>query len=167
VEFDKKASLWNADETFFRYKKFNPKKQEGPSCVATVLSILADEQPAYFQERINTQDPVSWSDALVPFSMKLAYCPTDCRKVMHYANQLLLIDDLFFISYYTPKDPWAILGDPDQDGWVCGSHIVICHRSNIIDPAKGTQTPLLEHKSMNRHTKRIFRIVPESHKRGI
>ncbi|CAF5168391.1 unnamed protein product, partial [Rotaria magnacalcarata] len=36
-------------------------------------------QPEDFQGNLNTQDPVSWSAALKPYGMKLAYCPHDAR----------------------------------------------------------------------------------------
>lgn len=116
---------------------------------------------------MNTQDPVSWSVALRDSGLKLAYCPTDARKLMSYLPELLGIDDLFTLSFYTPRDPGDVLRDPDERGWVCGSHIVIMHRAIILDPASGTLSDANSHPCCNMHTKRIFRVVPTAHERGI
>ena len=161
------AALWNADEDFFSSKEIKPIKQAGPHCVSTVLSMLTNQKPEYFQSSINTQDPVSWSIALNPFGIKLAYCPSDCRKIKFYADELVKINDLFLLSYYTSKNNNEILADPNDQGWVCPSHIVILHKSKIIDPAQGNETNIYEHKSLEKHAKRIFRVVPNNHPRGI
>ncbi len=74
--------------------------------------------------------------------MKLAYCPTDVRKIRFYVPELLALDDLFTLSYYTPPDSRSILADPGEDGWVCGSHIVVLHRDEVLDPASGRRHDL-------------------------
>ncbi len=51
--------------------------------------------------------------------------------------------------------------------WVCGSHIVILQGGDIIDPARGDRMPALEHRGMEKFTKRIFRVVPANHPRGL
>jgi len=116
---------------------------------------------------MNTQDPVSWSEALQKWDMKLAYCPTDARKLKHYMKELVALDDLFTLSYYTPPNPNAILGEPNSDGWVTSFHIVILHRSKILDPLSGTETEAFDHPCNDYHTKRIFRVVPADHLRGL
>lgn len=168
MPYDATCLLWpRKDEAFFRDKTFQVRRQIGPHCVSTVLGILTGEQPEYFHGIINTQDPVSWSESLIPFGMKLAYCPTDVRKIKHYINELVSYDDLFTLSYYTTLDPNAILGEPDDRGWVTGSHIVILHRNRILDPQNGDEIDAFHHPCNEYHTKRIFRVVPAGHPRGL
>lgn len=168
MAYDTACRLWpRSDESFFRDRTFRVMRQHGPHCVATVLAILTGTSPEQFYVKINTQDPVSWSEALREANMKLAYCPTDVRKLKHYMKELVDLDDLFTLSYYTTRDPNAILGDPDDSGWVTGSHIVILHRSTILDPKYGEETDAFQHECNEYHTKRIFRVVPADHPRGL
>ncbi|NLF17927.1 MAG: hypothetical protein GX595_11820 [Lentisphaerae bacterium] len=132
-----------------------------------MLAMLTDARPEDFQGRINTQDPASWSEALHVAGMKLAYCPTDARKLKHYMQELVRLDDLFTLSYYTSLDHDVILGEPNDRGWIVGSHIVILHRGVILDPASGSSEDALGHECGDYHTKRIFRVVPQNHPRGI
>lgn len=101
----------------------NPLKQKGPHCVATSLAIITGETPEYFQKYINTQDPISWSNALHKFNMKLAYYPVDIRKIRFYIDELIAYDDLFLLSYYSPTGE-KILKDPNSNGWLVSSHIL-------------------------------------------
>jgi hypothetical protein len=87
--------------------------------------------------------------------------------VGHYLDDLLALDDLFTLSYYSPSDPEAICADPNENGWICGSHIVLLHRDQILDPASGVRTSARDHKGRGRFTKRIFRVVPAQHLRGL
>jgi len=135
--------------------------------VSTTLAMLTGKTPEDFQGKMNTQDPYSWSQVLQPYGIKLAYCPSDIRKLKFYMNELVAMDDLFTLSYYTSTDGEDILGDPDSKGWITGSHIVILHRDQIFDPATGTMTPAFEHYCNDYHTKRIFRTVPSDHPRGL
>ncbi|CAF0906085.1 unnamed protein product [Adineta steineri] len=166
--YNQNAPLWpNKDEYFFRDRDIQRIRQTGPRCVSTTLAMLAGKSPEDFQGRMNTQDPYSWSEVLQPYGMKLAYCTADVRKLKFYMNELVGLDDLFTLSYYTTLNPEAILGDPNSEGWITGSHIVILHRDKIIDPATGTATQAVEHHCNNYHTKRIFRIVPNDYIRGL
>ena len=168
MEHDLNSDLWpDPAEHFFRDATFKPMRQIGPRCVATVLAMLSGTTPQTFAGRINTQDPASWSRALQPFGMKLAYCPTDVRKAKFYVPELLRLDDLFTVSYYTATDPPSILADPDAEGWAGGSHIVILHRDQVLDPATGTRHPATHWSGAGKHTKRIFRVVPADHARGL
>lgn len=166
--YDKNATLWrNKNEWFFRDRDIRPIHQRGPHCVSTALAMLTGKTPEEFQGKMNTQDPSSWSEVLQPYGMKLAYCPMDARKLKFYMDELVAMDDLFTISFYTSQDPKDILGDPDSNGWVTGSHVVILHRDKILDPATGTAIPALEHYCNHCHTKRIFRVVPNDYIRGL
>ncbi|CAF1333805.1 unnamed protein product [Rotaria sordida] len=148
------------------FENTHPTRQTGPHCVSTVLAMLTGKKPEDFQGKMNTQDPCSWSRVLQPYGMKLAYCPMDVRKLKFYMDKLIAFDDLFTLSYYTTLDPKEILADPDNAGWITGSHIVILHRNQIIDPVLGRTTPALEHECNDYHTKRIFRVVPCDYVRG-
>lgn len=168
MTYDAKTVLWSStDDQYFKEKLLTPVKQKGPHCVATALAIATNTAPSIFQGAINTQDPVSWSESLRAYGMKLAYCPTDIRKLKFYLPELLAYDDLFALSYYTSSDPERLLGEPDHRGWLTGSHIVLLHRNLIIDPAKGTTIAATQHRCNHYHTKRIFRFVPSNHERGI
>ena len=161
MPYDLNSTLWpNREDVFFRDHAFIPQRQTGPHCVSTTLAMLTGTSPETFQGTVNTQDPRSWSAALAPWDMQLAYCPTDARKLKFYLEDLLSVDDLFTLSYYTSHSAEEILADPDPSGWVCGSHIVVLHRDKTIDPASGKVTYAWDHACMGFHTKRIFRVTP-------
>jgi hypothetical protein len=82
-------------------------------------------------------------------------------------DELVRIDDLFTLSYYSSLDPKEILGEPNDRGWVTGSHIVILHRRAVLDPALGLSTDAFAHPCNDHHTKRVFRVVPADHARGL
>ena len=166
--YDHNTTLWsNKDEYFFRDFEIRPIPQRGPHCVSTVLAMLTGKEPEDFQGKMNTQDPRSWSQVLQPYGMQLAYCPMDVRKLKFYMDELIAMDDLFTLSYYTTLNPNEILADPNSTGWVTGSHIIILHRDRIIDPLSGTSIPAREHHCNEYHTKRIFRVVPRDHHCGL
>jgi hypothetical protein len=129
--------------------------------------MLTNEPQRSYIDVVNTQDPVAWSEALKAHQMKLAYCPTDVRKLKFYLSELAGYNDLFLVCYYTPTDPHRVLEDPDENGWVCGSHLVILHQREIYDPAKGEAMVHEVHRCNTKHTKRIFRVVPLDFQRGI
>ena len=135
--------------------------------ITGLLAILTGSTPEDFQGIVNTQDPISWSDKIQEWNMQFAYCPTDTRKLKYYIDELIMLDDLFTLSYYTTTDKNKILSDPNSNGWITGSHIVVLHRDMIFDPAQGNKIKALEHKSNNFHVKRIFRVVPAGYKRGL
>jgi len=82
-------------------------------------------------------------------------------------KELVALDDLFTLSYYTTNDPNAILGEPNNSGWLTDSHIVVLHRSKILDPKSGKETEAFDHECNQYHTKRIFRVVPAEYPRGL
>ncbi|MEJ5166130.1 MAG: hypothetical protein WHV67_03785 [Thermoanaerobaculia bacterium] len=167
MPYNKNCNLWPKDnEMFFKDITINPIKQTGPHCVSTVLAMLVGEKPETFQKIINTQDPISWSDSLKPYGLKLAYCPTDVRKLKFYIDELIEHNDLFLLCYYC-ADESKIMSDPDPEGWLCSSHVVILLRDKIIDPKKGVIEQAKDHDCLERHTKRIFRVVPVNYERGL
>ena len=164
---DLNCKLWpNDQEHYFVDRVFQPRRQTGPHCVSTALAVLTGATPESFQGVINTQDPVSWSDALRPVGVKLAYCPHDVRKLGFYLAELIALDDLFLLSYYSPSGT-EMLQEPDGQGWVCQSHVVLLHRDWIIDTMLGVALPVCEHPCEDHHTKRIFRVLPVGHPRGL
>lgn len=168
MPYDMSCHIWpNRFERFFHDLKLQPLKQSGPHCVSTSLAMLTGVGPEQFQGVVNTQDPISWSDKLKEWGMKFAYCPTDIRKLRYYIPELIELDDLFTLSYYTSLDRYDILGDPDQNDWICGSHIVVMHRDKIFDPQSGNVTNANEHPCNDLHTKRVFRVVPLNYNRGL
>jgi hypothetical protein len=168
LPYDNNSHLWpNNIDVFFRDIELTPQLQNGPHCVSTSLAILTNSTPEEFQGIVNTQDPLSWSDKIQEWGMKFAYCPTDTRKLQYYITELVEIDDLFTLSYYTTDEKEKILADPNDNGWITGSHIVVMHRNMIYDSAKGIEMNAIDHPCNDCYTKRIFRVVPAYYKRGL
>lgn len=167
MQYHKKCRIWPPDGIRF-FPQFNifPRKQVGPTCVYTTLAQLTGKNPEDFENEVNTQDPVTWSVALQKYDLKLAYCPTDLRKVKFIKDELLEIYDLFLLAYYSPTDS-SIMNDPDGTGWICGSHIVTVFQDKVYDTKLGYAVPLVEHESLEKFLKRLFRVVPSNHERGL
>ena len=80
---DASAPLWHLSkgqqhETCFQDLELKHLKQVGPSCVATTLCMVAratgaDVTPENFKAVTNSQSPHSWSEALKPYGVQLAY----------------------------------------------------------------------------------------------
>ena len=92
----------------------------------------ADVTPDDFKKGINSQSPHTWSNALKPYGMQLAYCNHDLRRIEHYIDELVEHDDLFFLCFYSVNPPC----DPDERGKLCTAHIVTLHKDTIYDTAK-------------------------------
>ena len=172
------APLWdppNADEPqgpFFPEMAIEHTKQIGPSCVATTLAMIArttgaDVEADDFKTITNSQSPHSWSNALKPYGMQLAYCNHDARRIEHYIDELVELNDLFFLCFYSVNPP----SDPDANGKLCTAHIVTMHNDTIYDTAKhsGSGGVVLanDYTRLERPTKRIFRVVPLGHPRCV
>jgi len=169
-DFDHTSALWrhSRQENYFRDLRLTHRRQIGGTCVSTGLSLLTGQEPPTIRDQINTQDPVSWSDYLVGHGMKLAYCSTDLRRLKFFLPEMLAIDDLFAIGIYSPDDLEHIGRDPDQSGWICGSHFVLLHRDAIYDTASETgPIPATDYDRQECFVKRIFRVVPTGHPRGL
>jgi hypothetical protein len=189
------------------------------------------------RQRINTQNPVTWSEALNPYKMQLAYLPTDVRPLDFYIDELIGYEDLFMLAFYTGPDPHILekrhcaeildniirdslgqLDDLQRQQIINGqqrlddlqrqqiinelklqlqrkkpyqtgsSHVVLLHKNRIYDPAHSANANGLGITSANEycdrkkqyylglrddsrvtglHTKRLFRVVPRGHKRGL
>ena len=166
---DRDTPLWPANdgEHYFRDLTIQRLSQRGPTCVSNCLAMLTGRRPEDFQGNLNTQDPVSWSAALKPYGMKLAYCPHDARKLKFYIEELIALDDLFALSFYTTYNPEEILGDPDSTGFVTQSHLILLHRDKIYDSGGYRRPAARDHYCLEHHTKRIFRVLPDTHVRGL
>ena len=167
--FDAASTLWDRQtyHPYFQNLSIQHRRQIGGSCVSTGLSLLTNEEPNAIRSHVNTQDPVSWSNYLKGFGMKLAYCPTDLRRLRHYKDQLLDMDDLFAISTYSSTDPEQITQEPNEEGWVCGSHFVVLHRDTVFDTRYDRPILLVDYDDCERFVKRLFRVVPAEHERGL
>lgn len=172
------APLWDppiADEAqgpFFPEMAIEHSKQIGPSCVATTLAMIAratgeEATVVSFKQATNSQSPHSWSNALKPYGLQLAYCNHDLRRIEHYIDELVALDDLFLVSFYSVDPP----SDPDENGKLCTAHIVTLHKDTIYDTAKhsgsGGMTIAHDYARLERQTKRIFRVVPLGHPRCV
>ncbi len=110
---------------------------------------------------MNTQDPVTWSRALKRFGKKLVYTSSDTRRLRWYVRELLQLNDIFTVSYYTGD----FMSDPGDDGWVCGSHIVVVAGGMIYDSCSNDSPTALDSPSFDelygcKFLQRIFRVVP-------
>ena len=144
--------------------------QTGPRCVSHSLSLLTlgAATPEYFQtdkpegaeSGVNTQCPVSWSNALKRYGKKLAYCSVDVRRLRHIAGELAELNDLFTVSYYCGD----FMAEPKEDGFICGSHIVVVVGKYIFNSTDGSRTDITSSDFDRRYgdfyLKRVFRVVP-------
>ena len=132
------APLWNEERPgepqgpFFSHLAIEHVKQVGPSCVATTLSMVANATganttPEDFKAVTNSQAPHTWSEALKPYGMQLAYCNNDVRRLDYFVDELVGYNDLFFLCFYS-KDPPS---DPQPSGKLCTAHIITLHLSLI------------------------------------
>jgi hypothetical protein len=174
---DSSAPLWDAEGDsepqgpFFADLEIEHLRQVGPSCVPTTLAMLAratgaDVGPEDFMQVINSQSPHSWSKALEPYGLQLAYCNMDLRRLGYYINEAVSHNDLFLLCYYSIDPPY----DPDAGGKLCTAHIITLHKDLIIDTARGGEMAVVPAENYNRtarQTKRIFRVVPRGHPRRI
>ena len=100
------APLWyeetkgEPEGPFFTELELEHVKQVGPSCVATTLSMVANATGAHttpedFKSVTNSQAPHTWSQALKPYGLQLAYCNNDVRRLSYFIDELVAHDDLF------------------------------------------------------------------------
>ena len=165
------CEIWKGDdETYFNELTIQHKKQSGPSCVATTLSMIVESlgytaDVDYFKEVTNSQSPQTWSESLKPFGLQLAYCNTDVRRLRYYLEELASLKDLFLVSFYSIDPPFDI----DKNGKLCTAHIVTMHKDTIYDTAKNAEyggvSRFQNYPRLNRPVKRIFRVVPLGHAR--
>jgi hypothetical protein len=164
------APLWfGKEEKFFYDVAIEHHQQIGPSCVPTTLSMVAHAfgkniSVEQFKQLINTQAPETWSKALESCGLKLAYCNVDQRPLEYYIEELRELNDLFFLSFYSHPLPQH----PDEDGKLCTAHIVTMYQGTIFDTAIPNGVfAASRYPRAHLRTKRIFRVVPIDHERGL
>ena len=110
------APLWYEERRgepvgpFFHDLSLQHTRQVGPSCVATTLSMVANATgaqttPEDFKAVTNSQAPHTWSQALKPYGLQLAYCNNDVRRLGYFVDELVAYDDLFFLCFYSEDPP--------------------------------------------------------------
>lgn len=169
MPYDTTSQLWpnHALRHYFHDLKIEHRRQIGPTCVPTCLAQLTGMEPAFIQREINTQSPISWSDYLMTAGYQLAYCSTDFRRLCHYVDELIALDDLFLISTYSGTSAADIGREPDADGWIIGSHIALLHRDQVYDTMLNAPIPLQDYRRNTHFVKRIFRVVPLNFARSL
>jgi hypothetical protein len=174
---DKSSALWEEQdesekekwpEPFFHDLKLEPIEQIGKTCVPTSLAVVArgtgaDVGPDDFKHTINTQSPHTWSTALAPFGMQLAYCSHDARFLECYIEELIEYDDLFLLCFYAENK----LREKPEGGVFGGSHVVTLYRDRIIDTNDDKSVEALKYRRRKSRTKRIFRVIPKGHPRCV
>jgi len=156
--------------------EFAHRQQVGPTCLSTCLAILITgltggrktftdkEIIEEIRLKVNTGAPRTWSECLHRNTdgFRLAYCNTDHRRLSSYITELKRHDDLFLVSWYGGNSKNNF--DPDKDGSIGGSHVVIWWKNQIIDTAK-EHSPMAFDEYFKTYgkdesaVKRIFRIV--------
>ena len=136
------APLWyeggqgeNSHGPFFEALSMEHVKQVGPSCVATTLSMVANAtgantSPEDFKAVTNSQAPHTWSEALKPYGLQLAYCNNDVRRLAYFVDELVAYDDLFWLTVTTRSStswwitvsshPMLGMSTPARRGWPHG-----------------------------------------------
>ena len=160
--------LWpDSSQRFFPSLQLNSSPVPGTFSIASIISSLTGADLETIMDQVEANDPLSWSLVLSEFGMKLAYCPTDVRRVIHYLDELVKLNDVFIVSFYTPERPPRILAEPDNLGWVCGMHSVLILRDMVYDPYLDVRQSIYAHHSRHFHTKSIFRVVSADCERGL
>jgi hypothetical protein len=186
---DKKSNLWEiVDIKEFENLKakrdsyIDPKiqfthrrQQIGGTCLSTCLAILTtgltggertfnnEQIIERIRLKINTGAPRTWSEFLQRNTngFRLAYCNTDHRRLKSYIPELKKHDDLFLVSWYSEGQERNF--QPNENGSIGGSHVVIWWKNQIIDTNKEGAMHYEEYfrKTSNneRAVKRIFRVV--------
>lgn len=163
--YSKSSRIWSdKDNINLNIDKINYMFQKPKECVPTTLAMITYEEPDKFYN-INTQEPTNWSDELHKYNLKLAYCNTDFRLLKYYKDELIEYNGLFLISVYRAKLN-MIGSNPDEEGWICPSHIFILHKNMIYD-SSSELCNIDDSKYLNCYVKRIFRVVPLDYHRGI
>jgi hypothetical protein len=63
--------------------------------------MLMEKKPKDCRSKMRTQAPSSWSQVLQPYEMKLAYCPIDVHQLKFYMKEVVAVDGIFILNYYT------------------------------------------------------------------
>lgn len=169
MPYDNTSQLWPnyTARHYFHDLNLDHRRQTGPTCVPTCLSLLTGMEPAFIQREVNTQSPISWSDYLMTSGYQLAYCNTDLRRLGHYVDELIELDDLFLISTYSATDAADIGREPDENGWIISSHIALLHRDMIYDSLLSRPVDIRDYERNSHFVKRIFRVVPLNFARSL
>lgn len=169
MEFDAFGTLWpdHNPEGFARHLTLTHQRQIGGTCVPTGLAVISGEPVATIRRQVNTQSPSNWSDYLAQHGWRLAYCNTDFRRLKHYLPELIAHDDVFVLCTYSSTDPYEIGQEPDEEGWVCGSHFFLLQGDTIYDTRYSQPMPVALYVDRERYVKRIFRLVPSDYQRAI
>lgn len=153
--------LWpDNSQPFFPSLQLDSAPVPGTFSIASIIASLTGGDLEAIMNKVGANDPVSWSLVLEDYGMKLAYCPTDIRRVIHYLDELVALNDVFILTYYTPERPPRILAEPDNLGWICGMHSVLVVREMVYDPYLDIRQRIYAHHCRHFHTKSIFRVVP-------
>lgn len=160
--------LWpDNSQSFFPSLQLHSAPVPGTFSIASIIASLTGGDLEVIMDKIGANHPVSWSRVLEDYGMKLAYCPTDIRRVIHYLDELVALNDVFILTYYTPERPSRILSEPDNLGWICGMHSVLVLRDMVYDPYLDIRQRIYAHHSRHFHTKSIFRVVLKECERGL
>jgi len=93
-----------------------------------------------------------YEQPLKEYGWKLVYCLSDIRKLKHYIPELQI--GTYIVELYVDSAE-HILGEPNEDGWLCSSKIIVVQNGLVGTTEKIENTHLAGY-----HTKRIARVVP-------
>jgi hypothetical protein len=91
--------LWpDTTERFFASLHLHSAPIPGTFSIASIIASLTGGDLEQIMDRVEANDPLSWSLVLQEYGMKLAYCPTDVRRMIHYLEELVALNDIFILT---------------------------------------------------------------------
>ncbi|CAF1582907.1 unnamed protein product [Adineta ricciae] len=82
-------------------------------------------------------------------------------------QQLIGLDDLFALNFYTASNPEDIFGNAYHTAFVTQSDLIMLHRDKIYHSTRHQYVPARDHRCVNYHTKYIFQVPSATHDRGL
>jgi len=147
-------------EIFFHNKNFVPAQHDSCSAAAAALATICCCNVWDMENRIVPSNPRTWLLALQDFGLNLEYWTTWLCEMRWFMSDLLMVDDLFLLCYYTTVSPDEVMAFESQGMTTECFHIVILHRCAIIDPVLGECESAFLHPCNGMLARWIFRVVP-------
>ncbi|CAF1404661.1 unnamed protein product [Adineta ricciae] len=82
-------------------------------------------------------------------------------------EELIGLDDLFALNFYTASNPEDIFGNAYHTAFVTQSDLIMLHRDKIYHSTRHQYVPARDHRCVNYHTKYIFQVPSATHDRGL
>ena len=153
MQLSKRASLWpSREDCFFKDSKLNSKKL-GEISVFKLLATLTDAKQEFFKERMNKYYPIDLFNAFMWLGFRVVPCLTYNPSLKFYIDELIKLNDLFVIIYFTNKSVGK--------GLIRNGRVTVLFRDRLYlaDGSRSIQMKECPDKQLIG----IYRIVPEHH----